>query len=46
MSGKNLVLELWSKILSANQVVVYVDHQYLSNELSYFLDFLHGENHQ
>ena len=30
MSGKNLVLELWPKMLSANQIAGIFDHLYIS----------------
>ena len=46
MSGKNLVLQLWLKKLSTNQIAVFFDHQYLFKELFNTLDFLHRDNHQ
>ena len=46
MSGKGLVLQLWLKILSANQITVFFDHQYLWKESIDILDFLRGNNHQ
>ena len=46
MSMKNLVLHLWTKLLSANQIAVFFDLQCLWKDtyLSYFL--LYGDNHQ
>ena len=39
MSGKNLVLQLWAKMLSTNQVAVLSDHQYLWKESIDTFDF-------
>ena len=39
MSGKNLVLQLWAKMLSTNQVAVLFDHQYLRKESIDTFDF-------
>ena len=39
MSGKNLVLQLWAKMLSTNQVAVLFDHQYLWKESIDTFDF-------
>ena len=36
----------WPKMLSANQVAVFFDHQYLWKESIDPTDFLHGNNHQ
>ena len=44
MSGKNLILQ-WPKMLSANQIAVFFDHQYLWKKLIGFLDFLPEDNH-
>ena len=46
MSGKNLVLELWPKMLSVNQIAVFFDHRYLWKESIDTLDFLPGINYQ
>ena len=46
MSEKNLVLRLWLKIFSTNQIAVFFDHQYLFKESTNTLDFLHGDIHQ
>ena len=37
--GKNQVLQLWPKMLSANQIMVLFDHKYLRKESSDPLDF-------
>ena len=44
--GENLVLQLWSKMISANQIAVFFDRQYLWKELMDLLDFWHGDNHK
>ena len=41
MSGKNLVLQLWPKMVSVNLITVLFDHQYLWKESIHFLDFLY-----
>ena len=43
MAGKNLVLPLWYKMLSTNQIAVFFDHQYLSKEFIDTLVFLYGD---
>ena len=45
MSGKNLVLELWPKMLSANQIAGIFDHLYLLKGLIPHFDCLHGCRH-
>ena len=45
MSGKNLVLELWPKMLSANQIAGIFDHLYLLKGLIPYFDFLHTGRH-
>ena len=45
MSGKNLVLELWPKMLSANQIAGIFDHLYLLKGLIPHFDFLHAGRH-
>ena len=45
MSGKNLVLELWPKMLSANQIAGIFDHLYLLKGLIPHIDFLHANRH-
>ena len=39
MSGKNVVLHLWPKMLSANQIAVFFDDQYLWKESSDIIVF-------
>ena len=39
MSGKKLILQLWPNMSSANQIVVFFDHQYLWKEVSDILFF-------
>ena len=46
MSWKNLALQLWPRVLSANQIAVFFDHQCLLKESIDLLDFLHGDNYQ
>ena len=46
MSGKNLVLQLWPKLPSTNQIALPFDYEYLLKELIDTLDLLHGDNHQ
>ena len=41
-----MFLQFWPKMLSANQITVLFDHQYIWKQSIYFLDFLHGDNHQ
>ena len=41
MFGKNLVLYLWSKILSTNQNAEFFKLQYIENYLSYEVKLLH-----
>ena len=43
MSGKNIFRQLWPKMLSFNQIAVFLYHQYLWNEL---VDTLHKDNQQ
>ena len=40
MSWKNLVIQLWFKMPSANQIVEFFDHEYLWKESIDILDFL------
>ena len=42
MSGKNLVLEIFWKRLSANQIAPFFKSQYLMNFLSRYVHILHG----
>ena len=46
MSGKNLVLELCSKMLSANQIAGFFKLKYLWNGMTYQPDFLHVKSYQ
>ena len=46
MSRKNLVLQLWPKMLSANKIAVFFNHQFLCTESSNLLDFFDRDNHQ
>ena len=46
MSGKNLVPQLWPKILSTNQTPGFLDSEYLWKESIDVLGFLHGACHQ
>ena len=46
VTRKNLFHQLWSKMLSTNQIVGFFDHQYLWIESIGTFDFLHGVNHQ
>ena len=46
MPEKNLVLQLWPKMLSANLIAVFFDHQYLWKESIHLLHFLYGDDHQ
>ena len=46
MSWKNLILRLWLKMLSTNQIAVFFDHQYLWKESINILDFLFWDNNQ
>ena len=46
MSGKHLVRQFWTKMLTANQIAVFFDHQYLWKDLMNLLDFLHEDNDQ
>ena len=39
--GENLVFKLWPKMLSANQISVFLNRQYFINELASECDFLH-----
>ena len=41
MFGKNLVLELWAKILKANQNAGFFKLEYLKNKLRYEVEFLY-----
>ena len=45
MSGKNLVLKLWPKMLSANQIAGIFDHLYILKGLIPHFDFLHADRH-
>ena len=45
MSGKNVVLQFWCKMLSTNRFAVFFYHQYLCKESISTIDFLHGDNH-
>ena len=42
MSGKNLVLEIFWKRLSANQIAPFFKYQYLMNLLSRYVHIFHG----
>ena len=44
MSRKNLLLQLWPEMLSANQIAVLFDHQYLLKESRDLLDFMYGDS--
>ena len=46
MSWKNMVLQLWPKMLSTNQISAFSDHQYFWKESIEGLDSLDGDNHQ
>ena len=46
MFGKNLVLELCSKMLSANQIAGFFKLEYLRNRMTYQPDFLHVKSYQ
>ena len=46
MSGKNLALQSWPKMFSANQIPVFFNHQYVWKESVDPLDFLHGYSDQ
>ena len=46
MFVNNLVLQLWSKMLAANQIAAFFNHQYFWKEPMDILDFLLGDNHQ
>ena len=46
MFGKNLVLELCSKMLSANQIAGFFKLEYLRNRMTYQHNFLHVESYQ
>ena len=46
MSGKNLVLELCPKRLSANQIAGFFKLEYLWNRMTYQSDFLHVKSYQ
>ena len=39
--GKNLVPEMWGKILSANQIAGFLDGVYIQNKMMKKPDFLH-----
>ena len=43
---KNLVLQLWLKMISTSQIAVFFDHQYLWKESIDLLNFVHGHSHQ
>ena len=44
--GKILVLELWVRVLSANQIVRFFKVQYLMNKVWDEIDFLHADKPQ
>ena len=46
MSAKNLVLQLWPKMLSIHQTAELFDHQHIWNESVDILVLLHGDTHQ
>ena len=46
MFWKNLVLELYPKMLSANQIAGFFKLEYLWNGMTYEPDFLHVESYQ
>ena len=41
MLGKNLVLKIWTKMLSANQIAGFLNQLYLQNKMIERPDFLH-----
>ena len=41
MLGKNLVLKIWTKMLSANQISGFLNRLYLQNKMIERPDFLH-----
>ena len=41
MFGKNLVPEIWTKMLFANQISVFLNKQNLQNKSINYRDFLH-----
>ena len=43
---KNLVLKLWPNIFSANDILVFFNHQYFSNRLIFDFDFLNENRHE
>ena len=43
---KNLVLKLWLKMLSVNQISLFFNCQYLINGLTSDSDFLHIDKHE
>ena len=45
ISRNNLVLSWWPKMLSASQIAVFFDHQYLWKESSDVLNFLHVDKY-
>ena len=45
-SGKNLGLELWTKMLPANQIVGFFKMQYFKNEVNDDIYFLHADKHR
>ena len=46
MSGENLALQLWPKMLSTNQNAEFFKPQYLENNLNHDVKFLHvGKHH-
>ena len=46
MSGKDLVLQLWLKMLPTNKIIVYFDHPYVWKEWNDLIHFQCGDNHQ
>ena len=44
--GKNLVLNLWAKILSANEISVFFNRQYFINELISDFNFLNVDRNR
>ena len=45
-AGKNLVPQLWLKMLATNEIAGFFDHQYFWKKSINILDFVHEDNHQ
>ena len=46
MFGKNVFLQLWSKMFSTNLIALFFDHQHLWKESIHTFDFLQVDNHK